>query len=132
MANLKIAVGFVLRQEDSRLEGAVTTLPGDSGGPTRFGLASTSHPELIAQGYLDASKVDRDTALAIAEEVYEKTNANPMRVSDINDQALATACCPLPFLKGWLNRVEAWQSNAAHCVSGPIEWPMSVLAARVG
>lgn len=93
-------------------------------------LVLVSPPELIAQGYFDASKVDRDTALAIAEEVYEKTNANPMRVTDINDQALATACCPLPFLKGWLNRVEGGRPMRRHCVSGPLEW--SVLAGASG
>lgn len=182
MSNLKIATDFVLRQEDSRLEGNITILRGDKGGATRFGLASASHPELVDQGYFDAAKVGRDAALAIAEKVYEQTYANPMRVAEINDQALATAvlsfgvnayvmkpieflqqaatalghplkvdgqCGPATlavvnaidptlllngfcaivkayyerlaqenaadqaFLKGWLNRVDAWQTDAA-------------------
>ncbi|MBB6144704.1 type VI secretion system secreted protein VgrG [Silvibacterium bohemicum] len=95
MSNLKIAIDFVLKQEDSRLLGNITTIPGDRGGPTRFGLASASHPELIAQGYYDPAKVNRDAALAIAEQVYEKTYATPMRIADINDQALATAVLSL-------------------------------------
>jgi lysozyme family protein len=183
MSNVQKAIEFVLRQEDESLAGHVTTLKGDRGGATRFGLASESHPELVASGYFDESKVGRDAALAIAEQVYERIYADPMRIADIEDQALAMAVLsfgvnawvvkpikflqqaatkfgkPLTvdghigdvtlqavndlnptlllsqfcsevrqyyvdlvaatpsdqrFLKGWLNRVDAWHTNAAN------------------
>jgi lysozyme family protein len=182
MSNVPEAIEFVLRQEDATLDGHVTTLKGDRGGPTRFGLASASHPELVAKGYYDPEKVGRDAALAIAEQVYAKTYATPLRIAEINDQALAAAvlsfginawivkpikllqqavtklgkhladdghigeltlqavneldptlllnqfCAEVrqyykdlvagtpsdqPFLKGWLNRVQAWRTDAA-------------------
>ena len=50
MADVDKAVQFVLGLEDARLKGDVTTLPGDRGGATRFGLASASHPDLVADG----------------------------------------------------------------------------------
>jgi len=91
MSNLKVAVDFVLRQEDATLEGNVTTLRGDSGGATRFGLASASHPELVAQGYYDVTRVGRDAALAIAEKAYAAIYAEPLKIAQITDQAVATA-----------------------------------------
>jgi hypothetical protein len=100
MSNLKSAIEFVLRQEDARLEGNVTMLPGDSGGPTRFGLASTSHPELVAKGCYDPSKVSRDAALAIAEQVHERTYATRLRIGEIDDQAVATAILSLGVMPG--------------------------------
>jgi type VI secretion system secreted protein VgrG len=95
MADLKLCVDFVLRQEDSLLSGKVTTIPGDSGGVTRFGLASRWHPELVASGFFDVVKTPRDAALAIAEEVYAKVYAAPMCVAAITDEALAAAVLSL-------------------------------------
>jgi lysozyme family protein len=88
MANVKDAVYFVLRQEDSTLSGKVTTLRGDSGGATRFGLASASHPELVQSGYFSA-KVGIAMALLVAEQVYATGYAAPLHLADIKDQALA-------------------------------------------
>lgn len=179
MANVDLAIQFVLRQEDSRMTGNVTTLPGDSGGATRFGIASLFHPELVAQGFFDPARLGYAEALAVAESVYLSEYAEPMHIAQIKDQALATALfsmgincgtllpvvllqravgpplavdgkmgpatetlvneinpdvllgtfCSLarryytvlagntprdlPDLRGWMNRVAAWQSNAA-------------------
>ena len=95
MSNLKLCVDFVLRQEDSLMTGKVTTIKGDSGGATRFGIASRYHPELVASGFFDVVKTPRDAALAVAEEVYAKVYAAPMCIAGINDQAIATAALSL-------------------------------------
>ena len=91
MADVKAAIDFVLRQEDSTLTGNVTTLKGDTGGATRFGLASRSHPELVASGFFDTVKTPRDAALVIAEAVYNSAYAAPLDIAGINDQAAAAA-----------------------------------------
>lgn len=93
MADIKEAVDFVLHQEDSRLSGAITTLPGDRGGPTRFGIASRFHPDLVDQGFFDSDgespKIPNDDALAIAEHVYEEECASGLRLADIESQDVA-------------------------------------------
>jgi lysozyme family protein len=91
MADVKAAIGFVLHEEDSRMTGAVTTLKGDSGGATRYGLASHAHPELIASGFFDEAKTSASAALVIAEQVYAKSYAAPLHIAEIADQAVATA-----------------------------------------
>jgi lysozyme family protein len=90
MASVKDAIDFVLRQEDSTLSGKVTTLAGDSGGATRFGLASRSHPELVQSGYF-SPKVGTAMALLVAEQVYATGYAAPLHIAEIKDQRLATA-----------------------------------------
>ena len=93
MADVDAAVQFVLRQEDSRLSGAVTTLPGDSGGPTRFGLASTRHPELVAQQYYEVVEgvpvVPHEVALPIAEAAYTTQYAAPVQLAAVTNQDIA-------------------------------------------
>lgn len=92
MADLKKAVDFVLHQEDSRLTGAITTLPGDRGGPTRFGIASRFHPELVEQGFFeqdDAPKIPHDAALAIAEGVYGSEYGAHLMLDEIESQDVA-------------------------------------------
>jgi lysozyme family protein len=91
MANVKAAIDFVLTQEDATMTGEVTTLTGDTGGATRFGLASSSHPELVASGFFDVIKTPRDAALVVAEAVYNSAYAVPLEIARINDQAVATA-----------------------------------------
>lgn len=91
MANLTIAVDFVLKQEDESLSGDVTILAGDNGGATRFGLASVDHPNLVSSGYYNPSLVSTASALSIAQEVYTSAYANPLQAGAITDQALATA-----------------------------------------
>jgi Glycosyl hydrolase 108 len=122
-----------------RLLGNVTTIPSDRGGPTRFGLASASHPELVSQDYYDQAKVSRDAALAIAELVYEQTYATPLHIADINDQAVATAILSLG-VSAWVKRPAQVIQEA--CVQGsydtlpiirtfPSELQSSALAIRL-
>ena len=89
MANVKEAVHFALGLEDARLKGDVTTLPGDRGGPTRFGLASNSHPDLVERGYFDAATVPHDEALAIAEDTYADQYGAAVKLEAIEDQDVA-------------------------------------------
>jgi lysozyme family protein len=93
MADVEKAVQFVLGLEDARLKGDVTTLPGDRGGPTRFGLASASHPDLVADGYYevdnDEPKIPHDEALAIAEKVYAEQYGAKVHIEEIDDQDVA-------------------------------------------
>jgi lysozyme family protein len=88
MANVDEAIKATLLQEDASMTGKVTTLTGDSGGATRFGLASKSHPELVRAGYFSA-KVNKDMALSVAEQVYMRSYAAPLHIEDINDQSIA-------------------------------------------
>ena len=93
MADVDKAVQFVLHQEDESLSGDITTLPGDRGGPTRFGLASASHADLMADGYYEvengAPKIAHDEALAIAEKAYAEQYAAKVQLEHIDDQDVA-------------------------------------------
>jgi lysozyme family protein len=89
MANTKAAIDFVLKLEDVELSGDVTTNRGDTGGATRFGLAERWHPELVDSSYFDASKMDRDAALAIAQKTYDEQYCAPLMLAQIKAQSLA-------------------------------------------
>jgi hypothetical protein len=71
MADLKTAIDVVLRQEDSRMSGVITTISGDSGGRTRFGIAERWHPELTAAGFF--TTMPTAAALTVAEGVYAES-----------------------------------------------------------
>jgi len=90
MADIQRAIESVLRQEDSRLTGAIVNL-GDGAGWTRLGITSKNHPELLPSGFFDSHEVSRDQALVIAEKVYAQAYAVPLRVAQITDQTLANA-----------------------------------------
>jgi lysozyme family protein len=89
MADTDLAVQFVLRQEDSHISGDVTTIAGDRGGPTRFGIASRFHPELVEQGFFDVDEIPHDEALVIAERVYFEQYGAPLRLQEIKSQDIA-------------------------------------------
>jgi lysozyme family protein len=93
MEDTEQAVQFVLRQEDARLSGDVTTIPGDRGGPTRFGLASKFHPDLVEQGFYELvdgePKIPHDEALAIADQVYAEQYAAPLALDQVRSQEIA-------------------------------------------
>lgn len=94
MADTATAVQFVLRQEDSRLTGDITTLKGDRGGRTRFGLAERFHPDLVKSGYYDLGEdgepvVPHDEALTTADQVYEEQYASALSLSALSSQDVA-------------------------------------------
>jgi lysozyme family protein len=109
MANVKAAIDFVLREEDARMTGAVTRLSGDSGGATRYGLASRAHPELVASGYFNEQESSNEAALIIAEQVYETSYATPLQIAEIDDQAVATAVLSFGVNSGLRGDVELIQ-----------------------
>lgn len=82
MADTNSAIVYVLRNEDSRMTGKVTT---DRGGRTRFGIAEKYHPHLDATFYTCPSL----QALSMAQQVYKAEYAAPLRLGDINAQAIA-------------------------------------------
>ena len=103
------AIDFVLRQEDSILSGVITNTPGDSGGTTRFGLAAKWHPELVADGFYDAS-MDAATALPLAENAYQTAYATPLRLVEIDAQTIANALLSFSVNCGIHSAVETIQN----------------------
>src|SRR5579863_7264572 len=86
MANKDGIIKWVIRFEDSTLSGVVTNLPGDSGGMTRFGIASNAHPEVPASFYT----TDVATALFMAEQIYANQYWHPLHLDAVNDDGLAS------------------------------------------
>jgi lysozyme family protein len=89
MANINLAINFVLRQEDAKLTGVITDTTSDSGGRTRFGVAEKYHPDLTKTGFYD--NMDFSDALEIADSVYKNQYAVPLQISNINSQDIANA-----------------------------------------
>lgn len=83
MADSKIAIEFVMREEDETLSGVITE---DAGGRTRFGIAERWHPEVTATGFYEASTV---VAMAQAEAIYQDGYWVPMNGGDIISQYVA-------------------------------------------
>lgn len=66
MANFDGICEWTLRFEDATLSGKVSKLPGDTGGMTRFGIATNEHPEVDPSFYT----TDAASALDIAKGIY--------------------------------------------------------------
>lgn len=88
MADVKAAVMAVLREEDSTLSGKIVNVPGDTGGATRFGLASKWHPELRGTAYY--TTMGAADALEIAVNTLTVLYAGPMQIGAISDNGVAT------------------------------------------
>lgn len=84
MADVDIAVEYVLRQEDSKLSGVITR---DSGGRTRFGVAEKFHPELTNTGFFDTMPTAQ--ALEVAIKTYKNQYAPQLQLGKIISQAIA-------------------------------------------
>jgi len=120
MADITQAVEFVLHQEDARLSGAITTLPGDRGGPTRFGLASRFHPDLVKQGYFSLNEdgspeIPHDDALAIAEAVYAEQYGTCLQIDQIASQDIADRLLSFAINEGPHEAVTLAQRACADC-----------------
>lgn len=115
MGNIKQAVDFVLKQEDATLAGHVTTIRGDHGGRTRFGLTERFHPQLAESGYFDEAKVGREDALRIAEETYEQEYAVKLHLSEIADPALMVAMLSFAINDGPEEGARLLQLALVHC-----------------
>ncbi len=110
MANVQVAMEYVLKLEDATLSGVISEIPGDAGGKTRYGLASRWHPELAGVGFY--GPMDKGSALILAGKTLTEQYADPMQVAAINDQTLANV-----FLAYGVNEnpVEAIKSMQDAC-----------------
>lgn len=86
MADKTGIINWVIRFEDSTLSGTVSDLPGDSGGTTRFGIASNAHPEIPPDFYT----TDTATALAEAQQIYAAEYWAPLQLDSVADDGLAS------------------------------------------
>ena len=98
MADVTIAINYVLKQEDSTLSGRVTSIPGDRGGRTRFGVAEKYHPELTKTGFFDT--MSSEQALIIAINVYKSIYTQGLNLTKIQSQAIANALLSLAVNAG--------------------------------
>lgn len=88
MADVKMAVEDVMREEDGTLSGVITDTRGDKGGKTRFGIASKFHPELLQTTfYTTMSTAD---ALQVAVNLMTQQYAAPLKIESIASQRVAT------------------------------------------
>lgn len=114
MADAKLCVDVILRQEDARLAGVITNRASDRGGLTRFGLCAKFHPELVAQGFYSPA-MSAAAALPIAERAYEVCYEGPLYLDEITSQALATAVLSFAVNEGNTRAVELLQRAALLC-----------------
>lgn len=82
MADLNAAVTYVLKNEDRKLSGVVTT---DRGGKTRFGVAQKFHPNLDETFYT----CPKEDGLAWADKIYAQEYAAPLKLQDVKSQPIA-------------------------------------------
>ena len=88
MADVKTAIDFVMHQEDAQMTGKITTLAGDIGGATRYGIASKFHPGLVYAGFFDFSMPNSE-AYPLAQRVYAQDYCAPLLLDQIVSQDLA-------------------------------------------
>jgi len=102
MADFRKAADFVLRNEDETLSGRVTPDPTDHDprAVARFGVNSQWHPELIACGFYDESKVTCQQALWMAEDVFKLRYFGAIRGYSIIPQDIANKWADLAFNEG--------------------------------
>lgn len=85
MADVIVAISYVLRFEDAALSGVITHTP--DGKRTRFGIDEHFHPELTNCLFYDS--MGSLAALRIAEGVYETAYCQPLCIAEISDQETA-------------------------------------------
>ena len=85
MADVKVAIDYMLGWEDSTLSGVITT--NQNGLKTRFGIDQTFHPEL--NNCLFFTTMGQIAALAVARNVYEKSYAAPLCIAEMPNQDIA-------------------------------------------
>lgn len=127
MADVKAAVDYVMKQEDSTLSGVITRTPGDAGGTTRFGLTQRWHSELTPQGYFDGvaehpgssrltpTTIPTDRALPMAETAYETQYGQSLCLDQIDNQAICTAMLSFAVVEGPQKAVQLLQAALDGC-----------------
>lgn len=93
MADVLIAAAYVLKNEDRRRTGKVTT---DEGGKTRFGVAQKFHPQLDEAFYT----MPVDQAYEMAREIYANEYAAPIKLKLFASQPVANKVLDLAVNAG--------------------------------
>lgn len=84
MADVSVAIDYVLEWEDGKLTGIITH---DDGGRTRYGIAERFHPELTACGFY--SDMGSIAAIQIAKGIYDISYCQPLCIEQITNQDIA-------------------------------------------
>jgi lysozyme family protein len=105
MANVYMAIAYVLTWEDADLSGVITTAP--DGKRTRFGIDEHWHPELTNCLYY--SSMGRTAALQIARGIYDVNYCQPLCIAEIVDQDIANKLLSLGVNVGAVNAARMLQ-----------------------
>lgn len=122
MANVIVAIGSVMRQEDAALSGVVTT---DPGGRTRFGIAEKYHPWLEQIGFYTSMSASQ--AFGAAMVLYLLEYCQPLDIAAISDQAIATKLLSLSVNEGIDNPVK-WLQEAVGAIPDGAIGPATIAA----
>lgn len=121
MASEAAAIDFTMRLEDATLSGAVSDLPNDPGGKTRFGIASTFHPELLQTTFY--TTMSTPDALQAAMNILSAHYAAPLQLKEWPNQTLANIVTAFAVNAGVETAVTALQAalnSAAGGIVGPL------------
>lgn len=111
MADVQVAIDYVLSWEDTTLSGKITV---DPGGRTRYGIAEKFHPELT--NCLFYGSMGQIAALQIARGIYETSYCEPLCIAEISNQDVANKLLSLGVNTGLIPAVRMLQD--AVCVVG--------------
>lgn len=100
MADFAPAVAEVLRQEGGYIHDT-----DDPGGETKFGISKRQYPDLDI----------RDLTEEAARAIYERDYWRPLRLDDVQDQALATYLLTLGVHAGIGQAARIWQGALRAC-----------------
>lgn len=106
MADVKKAIDYTLKFEDSTLSGVITETP--DGKHTRYGIDEHFHPELT--NCLFYGSMGSVAALKIAEGIYTTQYADPLCIAGITDQDVANKLLSLGVNCGVVTAAKMLQS----------------------
>lgn len=116
MADIQIAINYVLRFEDATLSGVITTAP--DGKRTRFGVDEHFHPELTNS--LFYTTMGATAALQVAIGIYERDYCQPLCIEQIADQEVANKLLSLGVNCGVVPAARMLQEAVGVCGDGRI------------
>lgn len=99
MADIEMAIDYVLGWEDATLSGTITTAR--DGKRTRFGIDERWHPELTNCLYFGS--MGKTAALQIARGIYETSYCEPLCIAEIVNQEIANKILSLGVNAGVVN-----------------------------
>ena len=99
MADIEVAIDYVLGWEDASLSGTITSAP--DGKRTRFGIDEHWHPELTNCLYF--SSMGKVAALQIARGIYVTSYCQPLCIAEIANQEIANKLLSLGVNVGVVN-----------------------------